>query len=102
MDKQRSLRARAVMATAALVGFGAAPWLGITADAQSAQSRDRMLVRSGDRITISVTIGTVQVFGTGIASGSGQLGDTVRVLPTEGRRALTATITGPGTVEVRP
>ena len=103
MHKQKSLRARAAMATAALVGFaGAATWLGVTADAQSAQSRDRMLVRSGDRITISVTIGAVQVFGTGIASGSGQLGDTVRVLPAEGRRALTAKVTGPGTVEVRP
>jgi flagella basal body P-ring formation protein FlgA len=103
MNKNRSIRARAALATAAFAGFaGAATWLGVTVDAQSAPNRDRLLVRSGDRITISVTIGAVQVFGTGIASGSGQLGDTVRVLPAEGRKALTAKITGPGTVEVRP
>ncbi len=101
MRIQRSRRARAV-AIAAVFVLAAAGWSGGTASAQQSPSRDRMLVRSGDRITIAVTIGSVQVIGTGIASGSGQLGDTVRVLPAEGRRALTARITGPGTVEVKP
>lgn len=75
---------------------------GGSAAAQSQNSRaDRMLIRSGDRITIVVKVGAVQATGVGIASGSGQMGDTIRVLPAEGRRALTARITGPGTVEVK-
>ncbi len=73
----------------------------VSAQSQDGNRADRMLVRSGDRITIWVRIGGVQASGVGIASGSGQLGDTIRVLPSEGRRALTARITGPGTVEVK-
>ena len=73
----------------------------VSAQTQGATRADRMLVRSGDRITISVRVGSVQATGVGIASGSGQLGDTIRVLASEGRRALTARITGPGTVEVK-
>jgi len=77
--------------------------LGAAGSAQSpgGNRADRMLVRSGDRVTIWVRIGAVQASGVGIASGSGQLGDTIRVLASEGRRALTARITGPGTVEVK-
>lgn len=82
----------------AVVVMGAA----VSAQQNTTASRaDRMLVRSGDRITISVRVGSVQATGVGIASGSGQLGDTIRVLASEGRRALTARITGPGTVEVK-
>jgi flagella basal body P-ring formation protein FlgA len=73
----------------------------VMAQNTTANRADRMLVRSGDRITIWVRIGAVQASGVGIASGSGQLGDTIRVLASEGRRALTARITGPGTVEVK-
>ena len=73
----------------------------VSAQSQGGNRADRMLVRSGDRVTIWVRIGAVQASGVGIASGSGQLGDTIRVLASEGRRALTARITGPGTVEVK-
>jgi len=73
----------------------------MSAQSQGGNRADRMLVRSGDRVTIWVRIGSVQASGVGIASGSGQMGDTIRVLASEGRRALTARITGPGTVEVK-
>jgi hypothetical protein len=99
-----SLRSRVAVTAAVFATFAtAATCLGVVAAAQSAASRpDPMLIRSGDRVTVSVSIGAVRAYGSGIASGSGRVGDTIRVLPTEGRRALTARITGPGTVEVRP
>jgi hypothetical protein len=81
----------------------AATWLGASTGPPSFPGpSDQILVRSGDRVTVSVTVGKVRAFGSGIASGSGKLGDTIRVLPTEGRRALTARITGPATVEINP
>jgi len=58
------------------------------------------VVRSGDRVTVNITLGHVQATGTGIASGSGQVGDIVRVLQPDSRVPLRAKIVGPGTVEV--
>jgi flagella basal body P-ring formation protein FlgA len=104
MRMRLSLRSRVAVTAAVFAAFAtAATCLGVVAAAQSTPSRaDRMVIRSGDRVTVSVTIGAVHAYGSGIASGSGQLGDTIRVLPTAGRRALTARITGPATVEIRP
>jgi flagella basal body P-ring formation protein FlgA len=57
-------------------------------------------VRSGDEVRISVTAGSVEVTSVGRASGSGRVGDIVRVrLPTS-RTLLRVRITGPGSVEV--
>jgi flagella basal body P-ring formation protein FlgA len=58
-------------------------------------------VRSGDEVTVNVRIGLVHVTGVGRASGSGQVGDTIRVLPpNSARQGWPARITGPGTVEI--
>ena len=58
------------------------------------------LVRSGDDVTVTATVGAVQVTGAGRASGSGQRGDIIRVTPKPNGRTLRARITGPAAVEV--
>jgi flagellar basal body P-ring formation protein FlgA len=57
-------------------------------------------VRSGDQVRVVVTMGPVQVSGEGRASGSGQVGDRVRVLTSSSRKPLNARITGRGAVEI--
>jgi flagella basal body P-ring formation protein FlgA len=58
------------------------------------------VVRSGDVVTVTATVGAVQVTGAGTASGSGQRGDIIRVTPRPNGRTLRARITGPAAVEV--
>ena len=58
------------------------------------------VVRSGDELTVTVTSGAVQVSGTGRASGSGHVGDEIRVTRPGSRQVLRARITGPGEVEI--
>jgi flagella basal body P-ring formation protein FlgA len=58
------------------------------------------LVRSGDEIDVTVRIGGVKVTGTGRASGSGRVGDLIRVMQPNTKQTLTGRITGPGAVEV--
>jgi len=57
-------------------------------------------VRSGDSVDVTVRIGVVTVTGTAIASGSGQVGDVIRVIQPHGSRLLTARIVGTGAVEI--
>jgi len=57
-------------------------------------------VRSGDQVRVVVTMGPVQVSGEGRASGSGQVGDRIRVLTPSSRKPLNARITGRGAVEI--
>ena len=58
------------------------------------------LVRSGDKVTMVVRVGAVEAEGRGVASGSGHVGDVIRVTNTATRRPLKARITGPGEVEI--
>jgi len=58
------------------------------------------LVRSGDVVTVTATVGAVQVTGAATASSSGQRGDIIRVTPRPNGRPLRARITGQSTVEV--
>jgi flagella basal body P-ring formation protein FlgA len=58
------------------------------------------IVKSGDEVRVSVSTGAIQVTGVGRASGSGNVGDLIRVLLPSSRRGLTARITGPGSVEI--
>ena len=57
-------------------------------------------VRSGDEVIVKVAIGTVEVTGVAVASGSGQPGDVIRVKQPKSRRLVKARILGPGVVEV--
>jgi flagella basal body P-ring formation protein FlgA len=58
------------------------------------------MVRAGDVVTITATVGAVQVSGAATASSSGQRGDVIRVTPRPKGRPLRARITGQSTVEV--
>ncbi len=58
------------------------------------------LVRSGDAVRVIVRVGAVEAEGRGTASGSGYIGDIVRVINSGSRRPLKARITGPGQVEI--
>jgi flagella basal body P-ring formation protein FlgA len=58
------------------------------------------VVKSGDSVAVTVRIGVVSVTGTGIASGSGQVGDVIRVMQPNSSRLLTGRIIGTGAVEI--
>jgi flagella basal body P-ring formation protein FlgA len=57
------------------------------------------VVRSGDRIIATVRFDGIEVAGEVVASGSGHVGDTIRVLTPQGLRR-DARITAPGEVEI--
>jgi flagella basal body P-ring formation protein FlgA len=58
------------------------------------------MVRSGDVVTVTATVGAVQVTGAATASSSGHRGDVIRVTPKPNGRPVRARITGPAAVEV--
>lgn len=60
------------------------------------------VVQAGDPVTVGVTVGHVRVTAEGIASGSGRVGDIVRVQRPGRRGLLTARVRGRGEVEVLP
>jgi flagella basal body P-ring formation protein FlgA len=60
------------------------------------------IVKSGDAVDATVRIGTVSVTTSGTASGSGQIGDVIRVMQPHSSRLLNARIVGPGVVEILP
>jgi flagella basal body P-ring formation protein FlgA len=57
-------------------------------------------VKSGDEVRVSVSTGRIEVTGVGHASGSGRVGDLIRVRMPNSRKGLKARITGPGSVEI--
>jgi flagella basal body P-ring formation protein FlgA len=57
-------------------------------------------VKSGDEVRVMLTIGAVSVTGVGRASGSGHVGDTIRVLTPSSRKSLSGRIVGRGAVEI--
>jgi flagella basal body P-ring formation protein FlgA len=57
-------------------------------------------VRSGDMVAITVRVGSVEAEGRAVASGSGHVGDVVRVVPPGTRRPLKARIVAPGRAEI--
>ncbi len=58
------------------------------------------LIKSGDSVDATIRVGAVSITTTGIASGSGQVGDVIRVMQPHRSRLLTARIVGPGAVEI--
>lgn len=58
------------------------------------------VVKSGDSVDVTVRIGLVSVTGTGTASGSGQVGDVIRVMQPNSSRLLIGRIVGTGAVEI--
>ena len=59
-----------------------------------------LAVKSGDEVRVSVSTGAIEVTGVGRASGSGHVGDLIRVLMPSSRKGIKARITGPGSVEI--
>ena len=57
-------------------------------------------VKSGDKVTVKVTVGRVEVTGSAIASGTGNDGELIHILQPNTRRPMKARILGPGAVEV--
>jgi flagella basal body P-ring formation protein FlgA len=57
-------------------------------------------VRSGDVVATVVRVGAVEAEGKAVVSGSGHVGDVVRVTPPGTRRPLKARVVGPGRVEI--
>lgn len=59
-------------------------------------------VQSGDPVTVGVTVGRVRATTVGVASGSGRVGDIVRVQRPGQRGLLTARVRARGEVELLP
>lgn len=59
-----------------------------------------LVIKSGDEVRVSVSAGAVKLTSVGRASGSGHVGDLIRVLMPTSRKGLKARITGPGSVEI--
>jgi flagella basal body P-ring formation protein FlgA len=60
------------------------------------------VVKSGDPVTVAATVRNVHATASGIASGSGSIGDTIQVVQKGRPRPIRVRITGPATVEVIP
>jgi flagellar basal body P-ring formation protein FlgA len=58
------------------------------------------LVKSGDEVQTIVRIGALEARGSAVAAQGGALGDQIRVVNVESKRALKARVTGDGEVEV--
>jgi flagella basal body P-ring formation protein FlgA len=58
------------------------------------------LVRSGDRVVIHATIGSVRITGAAMAQQTGGIGDVIRLVNPDSRRVLRGRIVGKGEVEV--
>jgi flagella basal body P-ring formation protein FlgA len=58
------------------------------------------LVRSGDEVRTIVRVGTLEVRGMAIAAQTGTLGEKIRVVNADSRRALEGRVVGEGQVEV--
>lgn len=58
------------------------------------------VIKSGDEVRVSMSTSVIQVTTVGRASGSGHVGDLIRVLMPASRKGLKARITGPGSVEI--
>jgi flagella basal body P-ring formation protein FlgA len=59
-----------------------------------------MAIKSGDVVSAVVRVGSIEAEGRAVASGSGSIGDVIRVVPPGTRRPLKARITGAGKVEI--
>ena len=58
------------------------------------------VVKSGDDVEATIRIGVVAVTGPAIASGSGQVGDVIRIMQSHTTKVLRARIMGPAAVEI--
>lgn len=58
-------------------------------------------VIKGSRVKITVTSGSIRISTVGLAQEDGWLGDRIRVRNIDSNRLITATVTGPGELEVR-
>jgi flagella basal body P-ring formation protein FlgA len=93
---------RALLTVAAVKGLTARRDIAAGEALTDAVLRVPPMVKSGDTVDATVRIGTVSVTTTGTASGSGQVGDVIRVMQPHSSRLLNARIVGPGAVEILP
>ena len=96
----RGLPIRPLLSLEALNGLAARRDIAAGEALTAAVLRVPPVVRSGDAVDVTVRIGVVAVTGIGIASGSGQIGDVIRIAQPNSSRLLTARIVGTGAVEI--
>jgi flagella basal body P-ring formation protein FlgA len=89
-----------VLAVEALTGLAARRDIMAGEALTAAVLRVPPVVKSGDTVDVTVRIGVVSVTGTAIASGSGQVGDVIRVMQPNSSKLLPARIVGTGAVEI--
>lgn len=95
-----ALPIRPLLAASALPGLKARRDIAAGEALTDAVLRVPPVVKSGDAVDATVRIGRIAVTGTGTASGSGQVGDLIRIMQPHSSRLLNARIVGPGAVEI--
>lgn len=96
----RGVPIRPVLAAAAMTGLAARRDIIAGEPLTAAVLRVPPVVRTGDTVDVTVRIGVVSVTGTATASGSGQVGDIIRIMQPHSSRLLSARIVGTGAVEI--
>ncbi len=59
-------------------------------------------VRTGETVQARLTRGSLEIHARAVASGTGRIGDVIRVRTIGAERVVAARITAPGTVEIQP
>ena len=95
-----SMEIRPLLTAAALTGLMARRNIAAGEVLTASVLRVPPVVKSGDEVNATLRLGTVSVTTTGIASGSGQIGDMIRVSQPHRSGLLKGRITGPGAVEI--
>jgi flagellar basal body P-ring formation protein FlgA len=91
---------RPLLVESDVIGLKARRAIAIGEPLTAAVLRLSPVVKSGDEVEVTVRLGVVRVTGSGVASGSGQVGDMIRITQPHSSRLLKGRITGPGAVEV--
>ena len=96
----RGLAIKPLLPVEALSGLAARRDIAAGEPLTAAVLRVPPAVKSGDTVDVTVRIGVVSVTGTAVASGSGQVGDVIRIMQPHSSRLLAARIVGMGAVEI--
>ena len=96
----RGLPIKPVLAVEALTGLAARRDIVAGEVLTAAVLRVPPVVKSGDTVDVTVRIGVVSVTGAATASGTGQVGDVIRVKQPNSSKLLPARIVGTGAVEI--
>ena len=100
VDELPAMPIRPLLDAREIVGLTARRTIAVGEPLTASVLRLSPVVKSGDAVDVTVRVGAVRATGSGVASGSGHVGDMIRILQPHSSRLLKGRITGPGAVEI--